>query len=280
MDRDMFRVAQATCLPALCARRQLSGKPRRFAAGVDRIYSFTFMMGFADRDYSRQPYGQTTVVGAMRMWSITTWLIVINIAVYVADNISGHRLAEWGYFSASTAIYSLQFWRFITFQFLHANFSHIFFNMLSLYFFGPMVENYLGSRRYLAFYLLCGIAGALFYLILWQLGILISSPDAPLIGASAGIFGILIAGARIAPNATVMLLFPPIPMRLKVMAWILLGIALYTVLANGSNAGGQAAHLGGAALGALLIWKPHSLDIFDRLFQPRRRRRSFMDEWR
>lgn len=237
-------------------------------------------MGLADREYSRRPYAQTTVAGAMRMWSVTTWLIVINIAVYVANDISGGQLANWGYFSATTAIYSLQLWRFITFQFLHASISHIFFNMLCLYFFGPMVESFLGPRRYLAFYLLCGMAGAAAYLILWQIGILANGPDAQLVGASAGIFGVLVAGARIAPNATVMLLFPPIPMRLKVLAWILLGIAAYTVLVGGNNAGGQAAHLGGAALGALLIWQPHSLDVFDKLFRPKRQRRFFMDDWR
>jgi membrane associated rhomboid family serine protease len=244
------------------------------------LLQFRSAMGLAERHYVRENYRRPTVVGTMRMWSITTWLIVINIAVYFLDGITGGILSNWGYFSATTAIYSLQLWRFITFQFLHASLSHILFNMLSLYFFGPIVEGYLGPRRYLAFYLLCGVAGAAFYLILWRLGILISSPDAPLVGASAGIFGILIAGARVAPDTTVMLLFPPIPMRLKVLAWVLLGIALYTVLANGSNAGGQAAHLGGAALGALLIWRPHSLDIFDRPFRRKPKRRFFMDDRR
>jgi membrane associated rhomboid family serine protease len=237
-------------------------------------------MGFAEREYSRRSYGQPTVVGSMRMWSITTWLIVINIAVYILNEMTGGLLAVWGWFSADTAIYSLQLWRFITFQFLHASPTHIIFNMLSLYFFGPLIEQYLGPRRYLAFYLLCGAAGAALYLVLWQLGVLISDPSAPLVGASAGIFGILIAAARVAPNATVMLLFPPIPMRLKVLAWVMLGIAAYTVLANGRNAGGQAAHLGGAALGALLIWKPQLLDVFDKIFRPKRHKRFFMDDFR
>src|SRR5215469_3676636 len=129
-------------------------------------------MGFAEREYSRRSYGQPTVVGAMGMWSITTWLIVINIAVYVLNEITGGLLAVWGWFSADTAIYHLQLWRFITFQFLHASPSHIIFNMLSLYFFGPLIEQYLGPRRYLAFYLLCGIAGAVLYLVLWGMGII------------------------------------------------------------------------------------------------------------
>lgn len=237
-------------------------------------------MGFADRPYARQSSARPDLVGAMRMWSVTTWLIVINIAVYVVDRVSDGLLANWGYFSAAAAIDNLQLWRFITFQFLHANISHIFFNMLALYFFGPMIEGYLGSRRYLAFYLLCGMAGAVMYLLLWGLGVLHEGAQTPLIGASAGIFGILVAAARIAPNTTVMLLFPPIPIKLKVLAWVMLGIAVVVVFSNGSNAGGEAAHLGGAALGAVLIMQPQWLNAFSRWPSFRGRRRFFMDDWR
>jgi len=107
------------------------------------------------------------------------------------------------------------------------------------------------------------------------------SADAPLVGASAGIFGVLIAGARIAPDTTVMLIFPPIPMRLKTLALVFLGIAVLTVFEHGFNAGGEAAHLGGAAVGAGLIARPHVLDVFDQLsFRRRKRRGFFMDDWR
>ena len=139
--------------------------------------------------------------GAMRMWSITIWLVAINVAVFAFDALSDHRLFLAGYFSATKAIYQLQLWRFITFQFLHANTEHIVFNMISLYFFGPIVENYLGRARYLAFYLLCGASGAAMYMLLMYGHVLDLTPDTPLVGASAGIFGILIASARVAPNA-------------------------------------------------------------------------------
>jgi membrane associated rhomboid family serine protease len=186
-----------------------------------------------------------------------------------------------GYFSAVKAIHHLQVWRFITYQFLHANVSHIFFNMLALYFFGPLIESYLGSRKYLAFYLLCGIAGAVMYLVLWQLGLLgDTGPYTQLIGASAAIFGVLIAAARVAPDSTVMLFFPPIPMKLKVLAWIMIGIAVYTIFTSGDNAGGEAAHLGGAALGAFLIWQPQLLDVFTMWPRKKRKRRFFGDDWR
>src|ERR1700722_8971424 len=147
-------------------------------------------MGLADRDYVRNtspPAG----FRAARMWSFTTWLIVINVAVFVLDQLmwtAGIRfdieipfpdgtiqaipfplLSGLGHFSAYTALYHLQIWRFITFQFLHANAMHLVFNMIGLFFFGPMIESYLGSRRYLVFYLLCGVAGAISYIVLWSM---------------------------------------------------------------------------------------------------------------
>jgi membrane associated rhomboid family serine protease len=245
-------------------------------------------MGLADRDYNRVDIGyqaRPRMVGNLRMFSVTTWLIIINVVVYVL-NILCQKLGYWflihlppvdingilvqrepvafpwidgiGHFSVATAIMHGQIWRFITFQFLHANTTHILFNMIALFFFGPLVESYLGGRRYLVFYLLCGMAGAVTYVILWMLHILISNPWVPLVGASAGIFGVLIAGAMIAPDATV-LIWGVIPMRLRTMALVLLAIAAYTVIFQGNNAGGEAAHLGGAALGFLLIRYPKLL---------------------
>ena len=209
----------------------------------------------------------------MRFWGVTTWLIAINVAVFVIDALSGYRVTWWGYFSVATAIRHVQLWRFLTFQFLHADVGHIFFNMLSLYFFGGLVEGWLGRSRYLAFYLLCGISGALGYLVLWRIGLVISDADTPLIGASAGVFGVLIACVKIAPNMAVQLLFPPVTMRMKTLAWVFIGIAVLTIVSKGPNAGGEAAHLGGAFIGWLLISNHQWLNVFDR----RRRGRRF---WR
>ncbi|MDB5290862.1 MAG: rhomboid family protein [Phycisphaerales bacterium] len=225
-------------------------------------------MGIYDRDYSRGSAGGRAF-GAFGGWSVTIWLIVINCAVFLLE-----RINPWvgylGYFSADTAISQMQVWRFITFQFLHASPNHLIFNMIALYFFGPLVEGYLGSRRYLAFYLLCGIAGAVMYLLLLTLHVLIADPSTPLVGASAGIFGILIAAAtRVAPDARVMLLFPPIPMQLRTLAWVMVGIAVATVFFNARNAGGEAAHLGGAVVGYLLIQRPQVLNVF--ASRPKRR---------
>lgn len=253
-------------------------------------------MSWETRDYARRtaPAGgfgggrRPSFTARFAGRPIVFWLIVINITVFVVDAILARAwgyfavtdlagriiidptgkpflqepMEHFGHFSAATAILGLQLWRFITFQFLHADLGHLFFNMLSLFFFGPMIESHLGSRRFIGFYLLCGIAGPIVYLLFWAMGYLTSSAITPLVGASAGIFGVLIAGAVIAPNATIMLLFPPIPMRLRTFALILVGVGAYTVLFGGKNAGGEAAHLGGAALGFYLIRNPGLLRLF------------------
>jgi membrane associated rhomboid family serine protease len=228
-------------------------------------------MGIYDRDYVRQPR-QSNPLGALRMWSVNTWLIVINVAIFFVDAILGHQLFELGYFSVDTAVFGLQVWRFITLQFLHANIQHIAYNMIALFFFGPIVEQYLGSRRYLAFYLLSGIASGASCVILWGAHILNMHPATPLIGASGSIFGVLIAAATIAPNVTIMFDFF-IPMKLRTMAWIMVGIAAYTVIFNGNNAGGEAAHLGGAAAGLALIHYPQVLNFANFRRGPRMRYR-------
>jgi membrane associated rhomboid family serine protease len=228
-------------------------------------------MGIYDRDYVRQP-ARSNAFGGMRVWSVNTWLIVINVAIFLVDGMLGHQLFALGYFSVSTAIFGLQVWRFITLQFLHANIQHIAYNMIALFFFGPIVEQALGSRKYLAFYLLSGIASGGSYVILWAAHILIGNPDTPLIGASGSIFGVLIGAAFIAPDVTVMLDFF-IPMKLRTMAWIMLAIAAYTVVTNGGNAGGEAAHLGGAAAGFALIKNPQVLNFVDFGRGPRMRYR-------
>jgi membrane associated rhomboid family serine protease len=237
-------------------------------------------MGIYDRDYYRthEPSG----IGRVRMWSVTTWLLILNIAVFILDNFATtiaqtpagqrvelHPLWQLGAFTIYDGVLHAQIWRAITCQFLHSGFWHIFANMVGLWMFGPIVELSLGHRRYLFFYLLCGIAGPIMYTALWGLGILtpggpemlIPSMHTQLLGASAGIFGILVAAAYLAPNRLIYIYF--IEMPLKYFAWIMVGIAAYTVLVHGRNAGGQAAHLGGALLGFFLIRHEPLLNVVE-----------------
>ncbi|MBI1367762.1 MAG: rhomboid family intramembrane serine protease [Planctomycetes bacterium] len=252
-------------------------------------------MGIYERDYYRRDLLPPATIGPrLPMWSINTWLIVINVAVFVLDgllmgtvgyyNYHGMRMGPieyWGFFSAQTAIEHWQLWRFISFQFLHATFEHILFNMIGLYFFGSMIEQYLGSRRYVAFYLLCGAAGGLSYVALWEAHLIISASWMPLIGASAGVYGVLIASARLAPDEMIFIFPIPVPIKLRTLAWFLLALAVVVIIRHrpGENAGGQAAHLGGALVGFLLIRNIGLLNFLTGLTLPTFRfRRRDVDE--
>jgi len=228
-------------------------------------------MGIYDREYARpQKGGFGFRPKPNDKITVNTWLIITCVAVFMVDPFFDMFFRKWLYFSTDYAIWGNHFWRFIGFQFLHANFQHLLFNMIGLYFFGPLVERFLGGKRYLAFYLLCGIFGAVLYLILNLAGfifgdnipgLLFNDTATPLVGASAGVFGILLAGAYLAPNIKVLVFFI-LPMRLSTMAYALVGFALFTVLFGQNNAGGEAAHLGGAAAGWYFIRNAHHLNGF------------------
>jgi len=270
-------------------------------------------MGIQDRDYYRNslPRGG---FGHFSAWSVTTWLIVINVVVFFADGISQRAtpppdmdpdgvvtrdqmnqwmfdsmspVQRWGYLSIDKAILHGQIWRFLTFQFLHSSPWHLVMNMLGLYFFGPIVESLFGSRRYLGFYLLCGLAGAVCFVVLALTHVLHTDFATPLIGASAGIFGLLVAGAIIAPDVVLFDYFMPITIRMVAIFGMLM--AAYSVLAYDQfNAGGEAAHLGGGVLGFLLMKNQHWLNPFAESRQPvsagvgvrrRKRSRTLQKDW-
>lgn len=235
-------------------------------------------MPIQDRPYYRDPTGPQRVspFSQLGRGSVVTWLLVINFVVFVLDNIlAGSQRASpaapilWGNFNIAQGIYGFQFWRFITYQFVHGGLLHIVFNMMVLFFFGPRMEQWWGSRRFIAFYLLCGTSGAVLYTLLsFVPGLLNTTAQAMLIGASGSVYGLLIASAVLYPHQRVMLLFPPIPMSMRTMAIMMLAIVFLSLMVGSANAGGEAAHLGGAVLGFILIRRPQWLDVFDRMGSP------------
>jgi membrane associated rhomboid family serine protease len=200
----------------------------------------------------------------MRHWSLTYWLIAINVIAFAADLFSGGVLSEWGAFTISDGVFRGQAWRFVTCMFLHAGAFHLFFNMLALYYFGGFVEAKFGRKRYLAYYLICGICGVLFYMAMYRLRFLDTDARAGMVGASAAVYGVLIGVVYLAPGMVVRLIFPPIAMRIRTMALLFIALAVAIILTRGPNAGGEAAHLGGALGGWILITNPRWLNVFDR----------------
>jgi membrane associated rhomboid family serine protease len=197
------------------------------------------------------------------MAAVTQVLLLANIAAYILQSFAEPLLI--GYFAlwplhVPAASYSgpgFAPWQLVTYSFLHGNLMHLAFNMLALYMFGSDIERVFGPRRYAIYYFICVIAAALAQLLV---AMLTNSPPYPTVGASGGIFGLLLAFGLYFPRRMVMLIFPPIPMP----AWLFVTLygALELFLGVTGTAQGVAhfAHLGGMVGGLLTIryWRSTS----------------------
>ena len=140
-------------------------------------------------------------------------------------------------------------WQLLTYGFLHGGMNHIFFNMFGLWMFGRDIERTLGTKRFAIYYLTCIVGAGIVQLIVAQ----IQGGFYPTVGASGGVFGLLLAYAMFFPNRTVMLLIPPIPMRAKYFALFYGLLELYLGLSGNSPGVANFAHLGGMLFGFLLL---------------------------
>jgi membrane associated rhomboid family serine protease len=140
-------------------------------------------------------------------------------------------------------------WQLLSYGFLHGNTTHIFFNMFGLWMFGRDIERFMGSQRFLIYFLVCVIGAGVVQLIVagMQGGIY------PTVGASGGVFGILLAYGLTFPNRIVVPLFPPIPMRAITFVFIYGALELYLGVSGGAPGVANFAHLGGMLFGFLLI---------------------------
>jgi len=140
-------------------------------------------------------------------------------------------------------------WQLITYGFLHGNFTHLFFNLFALWMFGVQIENAWGSRAFLAYYLVCVAGAAVVQLIV----LAVQQPGGVTIGASGGVFGVLLAYGMMFPNRQIMLLIPPIPIQAKYFVLIYGGLELFFGVAGARSGVAHFAHLGGMLFGFLLI---------------------------
>lgn len=203
--------------------------------------------------------------------TVTRWLLLANFIIFLLADIVRrygvdlNALCGLHYVSAS----SFHWWQPVTYMFLHANFSHLFFNMFAVWMFGPVIEQQWGARRYALYYLVCGLGAAFIQEVVWNLmlsNMSMSYDPAALahyayfmntIGASGAVFGILFAFGWLFPDVPMFILFIPIPIRAR---YFVIGYALIELFAGlGSVVGISAdnvahfAHLGGMLFGWLLI---------------------------
>lgn len=188
--------------------------------------------------------------------SVVKLLIIINIIVFILQYLfPGTRVSPGlteNFALVSPAVRAGQVYRLVTSMFLHGGFWHIMFNMWGLYLFGSLLEQRIGKTHFLVMYFLSGLIGA----GLW----IAANWNSPVgcIGASGAIFGVIISTAMFFPDVKLMLLFPPVPMKLKTFAivYVIIEMLMETSnLDNGSIFGGVAhiVHLGGALGGYLYI---------------------------
>src|SRR3569832_238829 len=198
-----------------------------------------------------------------RLPPVTLALLVANIVIYLLQQGAGdtflvdfalwplgaHQVAQLD--NGSVARIGFLPWQIVTYSFLHGNFTHIAFNMLALWMFGGPVEEVLGARRYTIYYFTCGIGAACAQLAV--LALFQSGHVYPTVGASGGVFGLLLAFAVFYPQARIAFMFVPVPVTapLFVIGFMVIELVLGI---TGTQAGvAHFAHLGGALIGFVLI---------------------------
>ncbi len=180
-------------------------------------------------------------------------LIIVNCLVLMATNLLGFNFlykyfALWGVDSPLFHLYQV-----VTYMFMHADINHLFFNMFSLWMFGRTLEQVMGQKRFLTYYMVCGIFAGLI-----QLAVSAATHSmAPTVGASGSIFGLLLAFGVMFPNTVIMLLIPPIPIKAKWFVMIYGVIELFLGVSGRQIGVAHFAHLGGMIGGYLLLmyWK-------------------------
>ncbi len=186
---------------------------------------------------------------------VTLALVVANVALFALQSIAAGALVEnfalWpANVSPLSGIPGFQPWQLVTYAFLHGSLGHLFFNMLGLYMFGSDLERLFGSRFFAAYYFAAVITAALSHLFVsgW-----LGAPPFPTVGASGGIYGLLLAFGIYFPRRIVMLVFPPIPLPARVFV-IVFGALELVLGVTGTQAGvAHFAHLGGMLGGWLML---------------------------
>ena len=206
--------------------------------------------------------------------------MIINIIFFVATLLIGDHLSVWlGVFYPDSPNFYI--WQIITYMFMHGGFGHIFFNMFALVTFGSTIERVLGAKRYLNFYLICGLGALVLQygvqafevfqisgsvMPLKQFGesfvnnlsetdfkTLQSIYGTPMVGASGAIYGLLLAFGYLFPNMELMLIFFPIPIKAKYFIPILIVIEVYLGFSHSGSSIAHLAHVGGALFGYIIL---------------------------
>jgi membrane associated rhomboid family serine protease len=200
-----------------------------------------------DRSYMQPPYQ------AEKTYSSVVALIVLTVGIFLLKVFTSGQTGLWEqyFFLSQTGLAKGFLWQLITFQLIHADVLHLLFNCWALYLFGRSIEQSLGKAGFFRIYFLAGTVGGLLHaLIAWSLG----GGPSYMVGASAGVYGLIAVFARLWPETPLMLFPFPVQIKIKHLFLILLGIAgLGVILSQGSTIS-HAGHFGGALAGLAYVF--------------------------
>ncbi len=209
-------------------------------------------MGWQDRDYAKeQSYhgGRRPAFrgSGMGTWDMVNKIIIANIVIYFITSSTSMRDSVLGFgLMQADSVLRGEIWRMFTATYLHANFMHILFNMMMLYFFGPILERRWGPRQFFIVYTIGGIAGNFILTLAGGFGWM--NPEVFGLGASGSLWAIMGAAAIYFPNAEVLIYFI-LPVRLRTLVIVYFIWFVYNISQGGSNYGGDICHLAGLLVG-------------------------------
>lgn len=219
-------------------------------------------------------------------------LLMINIICFIGTLIFDQAARMFGVYYPDSPFFRI--WQIITYMFMHGGVAHLFFNMFALFMFGPVLEQLLGSRRFINFYLITGLGALVLQFGVQALEVysiagtisaghwlrfdmlegmvygshpgmtneefnkLVSVYNTPMVGASGAIYGLLIAFGYLFPNTSLYLMFIPVPVKAKYFIPILIALELFLGVSRiAGTSVAHFAHIGGALFGFILIkfWK-------------------------
>ena len=198
------------------------------------------------------------------MAPVTRALLIANGLAYLVESYAYELVmgyfALWPFHVPSGAWeFDVRFapWQLVTYSFLHGNLTHLLFNMLALFMFGSDIERVFGPRRFAVYYFACVITAAAAQLVISTLA---NWPPYPTVGASGGVFGLLLAFGLYFPRRMVMLIFPPIPMPAWLFVTLYGAVELFFGVTGTQQGVAHFAHLGGMLGGFLMIryWRSKS----------------------
>lgn len=227
-------------------------------------------------------------------------LLIINIICFIGANLFNLETANrmFGVYYPDSPFFRI--WQVISYMFMHGGFTHIFFNMFALFMFGPVLEQIMGSKRFLNFYLITGLGALVLQFAVQAVEVyqiagtvnpgkwleynmlentvrsnhpnlnqdsfyrLLSIYNIPMVGASGAIYGLLAAFGLLFPNTSLYLMFIPYPVKAKYFIPILIGIDLVLGVTRAGTSVAHFAHVGGALFGYILIkaWRIRRVDFW------------------